>query len=268
MARTLARRYKKRSYKGKRSVRKVSKTSRSFATKVKKVIHRMAENKVLNQSSALTHVVACDGSTNNTAFLNLLPALQQGSGQGQRIGNQVRLVKNTIKGHIWLRDYSATTNPLVAPVYVKMWVVSWKYSNTGSGLQPTARSDFDTFFQSGSATSNFTGNLLDMERSVNSDVWTVHKTKSFMLSTAPYSSAGTPPIQYQNQQGLICQPFSFNLGKYAKFLKYNDNIAPSHPTNRNVYLIIQTVLARGQTNGTSSSYCTYSYSQDMIFEDL
>lgn len=258
---------------GAKKIGKVRGRKNVYATKgfnkaVKRVIHRMSENKVLSSSSPLVDVVACDGSTNNTAFLNLLPALQQGTAQGQRIGNQVRLVKNTIRGHIWLKDYSATTNPLLAPVMVKMWVVSWKYSNVGSGLQPTARTDYDTFFQAGSSTSNFVGNLLDMERSVNTDVWTVHATKTFMLSTAPYSSAGSPPIQYQNQQGVICHPFSFSLGKYAKSLKYNDNIAPSHPTNHSLYLIIQTVQARGQTNGTSSSFCRYSYNQDMVYEDF
>lgn len=76
------------------------------------------------------------------------------------------------------------------------------------------------------------------------------------------------PTKNQSPNGVICQPFSFNLAKYAKALKYNDNIAPSHPTNHNLYLVIATCQARGQTNGDTSSFCSYTYNQDMIYEDL
>lgn len=268
------RRYKKRPIrKGRKVVRrryvKKTRVPRSFAAKVKKVIHRMAENKILSQS-ANNQTLAAPNSVTVVPFLNLLPALQQGTGQGQRVGNQVRLTKNILKGHIWLRDYSATTNPQVAPIAVKLFIVSWKYANVGSGLQPTAISDWSTFFQAGSSTSGFTGNLLDMERSVNSDVWTVHATRSFMLSTTGGfdTTLNYNPTKNQSPNGVICQPFSFNLAKYSKALKYNDNIAPSHPTNHNLYLVIATCQARGQSNGDTASYCSYSFNQDMIYEDL
>lgn len=269
----MARYYRKRTFarKGrkvlrKRTGRKTGRTSRSFATKVKKIVHRMAENKTITQDASNDSITPCDGVTAVPYFLNLLPPLTIGANSADRIGNQVRIVKNHLVGYINMKPYSSTTNNYASPILVKMWVVSWKYA-TGQFTQPSL-TDFSTFFQRGSATSNFIGNPLDMVRNVNTDVWTVHTSKSFQLNTALSGSVVVSGAVYQGTSGQFSHRYSFNLGKYAKLLKFNDNISPNRPTNKNLYLVIQTVRADGTAVAAGDVYCENHFQSTVFYEDL
>lgn len=266
--RTFYRRKPVRKYRKRRAVAKRTKTSRTFANKVKKIVHRMAENKTITQDAANDSITPCDGVTAVPYFLNLLPPITIGSSSGERIGNQIRIVKNHIVGFINMLPYNSATNKLSCPIIVKMWVVSWKYA-TGQFAQP-ALVDFTTFFQRGSATAGFIGNPLDMVRDVNTDVWTVHKTKTFELSSGPafQSALNYSPVSYQNPSGVFSHKYSFNLGKYAKLLKYNDNIVPNRPTNKNLYLVIQTVRADGASVAAGDVYCENHFQSTIYYEDM
>lgn len=255
---------KKRPIRRRRGAKKVGKTSRAFAAKVKKIVHRMAENKTITQDASNESITPCDGVTAVPYFINLLPSVGQGVTQGTRVGDQIRIVKNHIKGYINLLPYNVTTNPYVCPIIVKMWIVSWKYANPAF-TQP-ALVDFSTFFQRGSATSNFIGNPLDMVRDVNTDVWTVHKTKSFELSSGGSFNVATP-VSYQNPSGVWSHKYSFQVGKFVKLLKYNDN-SPLTPTNKNLYLVIQTVRADGTAVAAGNVYCENHWQNTMYFEDM
>lgn len=254
-----------RKYSRRPRARTTRKVGRTFAAKVKKVIHRMAENKVLQQEASNESITPCDGVTATPYFINMLPAVSQGVAQSQRVGDQIRLMSNKISGYINLRPYNATTNPYVSPIIVKMWVVSWKYANAQFTLP--SLTDFSTFFQVGSSTANFIGNPLDMCRTVNTDVWTIHKTKSFELSVGGSYNIGTP-VSGQNPSGVYSHKYYLDVGKYAKLLKFNDTIAPQRPSNRNLYLVIQTVRADGTSVAAGDVYCENHYSQSLTFEDL
>lgn len=258
--------YRKKSLFKKKIVKPMLK-SKQFKTAVKNVIHRMAENKTVTADAVNESITPCRGVGSAPYFINLLPLITQGVQQGQRVGNQIRIVKNHIKGYINLLPYSATTNPYVCPIMVKMWVVSWKFANPAFS-QP-ALVDFSTFFQRGSATTNFQGNPLDMIRDVSSDSWTVHKTRSFELSSSLQTSNSTPGTNalYQNPSGAWSIRYSFNLGKYAKTLKYDDTIS-NNVTNKNLYLIIQTVRADGTTVAAGDIYCKNHFQNTLYFEDL
>lgn len=265
-----SRRGKKIVYRKKRLFKKSIKKnpilkSKSFSSAVKKVVHRMAENKTITADAANESIQPCDGVTAAPYFINLLPSLGQGVTQGTRIGDQVRVVKNHIKGYINLLPYNATTNPYASPIIVKMWVVSWKYANTAF-TQP-ALADFSTFFQRGSATSNFTGGMLDMVRDVNTDAWTVHTTRTFQLNAALSGSIVVSAGVYQGQSGQYTHKYSIDLTKYAKLLKYND-VTPLTPTNRNLYMVVQTLRADGASAGASTVYCENHWQNTFYFEDF
>lgn len=257
---------KKRLFKKKMS-KKSSYKSNSFNNAVKRVVHRMAENKTITADAANESITPCDGVTAAPYFINLLPSIGQGVTQATRVGNQIRIVRNHIKGYINMLDYNASTNPMKCPIIVKMWVVSWKLANPAF-TQPSL-TEFSTFFQRGSSTTNFTGGMLDMLRDVNSDAWTVHKTKTFELSNAGAfnTSLNYNPISNQNPSGVWSHKYSFNLGKYAKLLKYND-ITPTSPTNKNLYLVIQTVRADGASVVAGNVYCENHFQNTLYFEDL
>lgn len=227
----------------------------------------MAENKTITADTANESITPCDGVTAAPYFLNLLPSIAQGVAQSQRIGNEVRITKNTISGYINLKPYSATNNPYTCPIIVKMWVVSWKYANTA--FTTPSLTDFATFFERGSATSNFIGNPLDMLRAVNKDAWTVHRTKTFELSSS--NVTGTPAATVsainQNPSSLWSHKYYFSLGKYAKSLKYNDGL-PNTTSNRNLYLVIQTVKADGTSVAVGDLYAENHYVSQLYYEDI
>lgn len=257
----------KRRLRTKKSIAKKAYRSRTFKIAVKRVIHRLAENKTITQDASNESITPCRGVGSAPYFINLLPTIATGTTQGTRIGNQVRIVKNHIKGFVNLLPYSSTTNPYVCPIMVKMWVVSWKFANPAFS-QP-ALSDFSNFFQRGSATTNFIGNPLDMLRDINTDCWTVHKVKSFELNSSLQTSnsvAGTNAI-YQSPSGVWSKRYSFEVAKYVKMLKYDDSIS-NQPTNKNLYLVIQTVRADGGSVGAGDVYVENHWQNTMYYEDL
>lgn len=264
--------YSKRSYRPRRKIvrrRKATKKGpfrgRKFNTAVKRVIHRMAENKNVISSAANQTIQPCDGVTAVPYKLNLLPPIAQGTSQAQRIGDSVRIVGNTINAYINLLPWNATTNPYSCPIIVKMWVVSWKYANVG--YTEPALTDFNNFFELGSNSTNFIGNPLDMLRAVNKDVFTVHTTKQFELSCAPGWNASITNAIYPNLSGVMSKKVTFNVGKYVKSLKFND-AATDYATNHNLYLITQTVKADGTAVAASDRYCEFHFVQKMTYEDI
>lgn len=260
---------RRRLYRKKRSMKnKVTKPllkSRQFKIAVKKVIHRLAENKTITADASNESITPCRGIGSAPYFINLLPLITTGTTQGTRIGNQIRIVKNHIKGYINLLPYNATTNNYFCPIIVKMWVVSWKFANPAFS-QP-ALTDFNTFFQRGSATSNFIGNTLDMIRDVSSDSWTVHKTLQFELTSSPGWGAAIAGSTYPNNSGVFSKKYQFNLTKYAKSLKYDDSIS-NVPTNKNLYLVIQTVKADGTSAASGDLFCENHFQNTMYYEDF
>lgn len=273
------RRYRKRGTtrpKGRRVYRKKTgygkKTSRSFATKVKKIVHRMAENKTWTQTAANVSLPApIIGSTSATSVqpwsLSLLPTLSQGTGSSNRIGNRVRMVKNRIRGFVNVKPYNSTTNTYQAPIMVKLFIFSSKTFNNFVG--DMGFSNWQQFFKINNADTGFVGNPLDMLYEVNSELWTLHATRSFQLNTSLSGTITVSGAVYQSTSGKFSVPFSFDLIKYAKDLKYDDN-SSTRVTNRSLLMTACCCYADGTTNGYVVPYdlAEIHYIQDIEYEDL
>lgn len=266
---------KRRAYRKRSSIRrkKQSKTllkSRPFKIAVKKVIHRMSENKTWTFSSTplsgVPLTAAITGSTSLTSInpwtYELLPQLSQGTGNSNRIGNRVRMVKNNIRGFINLKPYNATTNTYQAPVMVKLWVFSPKsFSNfTGDmGWQ-----NWTQFFRINNADTGFTGALLDLAYHVNTELYTLHTTRTYQLN-----NNGSGAAVYQSPSGKFIQPFNINLIRYAKDLKYDDN-SSQRCTNKNLIICATTCYGDGTVNGylVPNDQAEIHFIHECEFEDL
>lgn len=236
--------------------RKVPKNIRSY---VKRAIHNNLENKVYISYGNNLAVNTITGSTPNAIYC--LPNIGQGTGQGLRIGNEIKIRSAVIKGHVNLLPYNATTNPLTTPVMVKMWLCSAKNLNTPNALSLP----ITNFFEGGSSSIGFQANMLDMDLTVNKDYWTVYRTKKFELGATYASTGGQVGTggYFDNSKMLI--PFSFRFSKYYKsVLKFNDQDT-NYPTNRNLWLITQAVYADGSS--TSITPCELNYALRIEFED-
>ena len=262
--------------KGAKPVRKTAKRSyrprRTFAQKVQAVISRNVENKCVQAdfTGALIKNYNSSGWASDCFGIPVSPQagtldVTQGVGQGQRIGNTIRVKKLTMKGVLFPAPYSILTNFAPKPVEVKFWFC---YQRNDPFKQPT---NYASFFQNGSSSSNFTGNLLDMVKVTNKDTFRVMKTRTFKLGFDAYTVAGADTYQqsYQNNDFKMNHKFSFDLTKYIpKIMKYVDGYTAV--TTRGLYLVVEAVWS----NGTSSTIgqiaeigSLMNYQLDFEYED-
>lgn len=250
--------YKKRAYRR----NKQAKVSNAIKTYVKKTIAQNMENKVFvtygKDQSLLT------ASSTPPQFISLVPSINQGTGQNQRIGNEIKVKSGYVRGFVNLRPYTAITNPLQVPTMIKIWLCCRKRTNQLIAGVPT-NTDWNNFFEvGGGSSSNFVGNILDMTQSENKDYWTILGTRTFQLGTSVAgTSVGSGAIVSGAQQ--VCRSFYFNIGKKMGKLKYNDNTSATC-SNKELFLAFQAVFADG-SDSTSTTQAEYHYTQRLEYED-
>jgi len=244
---------KRRSFKKSRRTRRRTKTK--VTKKIKKYVQRAikshVELKYITESVADTQISTISGA--QPQGVSLLPNIVIGTATDQRIGNKIKLRKSIIKGFANLLPYNAITNSTPFPVWVKMWLVSYKPRNT-TALNETNIST--EFFNAGSTNAGFLGTLRDLHRDINTDNWIVHKTKMFKLGE------GTGSNGYADN-GSFTKPWSFRFDKYLKSkLIFNDG--SNNPSNKNMFLIFQAVNADGTA---TVSNCEVHYTESHWYED-
>lgn len=170
----------------------------------------------------------------NTSFLTLA----QGTGQGDRLGNQVRIKKLTMKGVLVPLPYDASTNPLPKPLQVRM---VFFYDRTTPITLPVPSTNF---FQLGNSVAPLQNDLIDMIAPFNTDRYRIFKSKTFKLGFADYGGTGTSAAEQANTNNdfkLNCN-FSFDLTKYLpQIVKYQD--ASNSPTSRRLFCAF--IISRG-----------------------
>lgn len=236
--------------------------TKGFATAVKKVIHRMAENKVQVVYGTNAAINRANGAGSVFGNLNLLPVLSNGTNENQRIGNEVRIVKSYIDFYVNLLPYNAINNPAY-PLTCKVWIASKKNQNRETST--LSAGDCDSFFEAGGAGLPPQGNMLDMIFPVNKDAWTLHTMRQFELAvptgstTYPVSSSLATPTN----EGRFQVHYKIPLTKYFKKLKYDTT---NYPTNHNLWFMIQTVNSDGSTqvlSGAEMHFATTWYYEDL-----
>jgi len=235
------------------------KPRKSIATIVKSVISRQAETKSWFEygSNQSITTVSLTLPTNE----NLLPTLTQSTGHSGRIGNEIKIKGGFIKGHVNLLPYNVSTNVGPVPIYVKMWILSSKEIN-GTTLSLTTI-DTDLFDIVNSSTS-FQGNMLDIDFSINKDMWICHASKTVKLGSS-YSVGAYVATGGYFDNSPMSVPFYFNFGKYLKTLKYDDSL--TSPTNRNMFIVFQCVAADG-SNATGQVKAEYHYTTRVDYTDM
>lgn len=229
--------YRKRAGPIKRAIKKASK--QMFARKVKNVVSRMAESKVVNYDALTRAVVSTASVDMDTSIKNLIPDDQlagrtmitvgQDVDQGDRVGNKIRPVSAILRGCVRINTlYEQTTNYNPCPVRVTMWICK---------LQKTLQDDVTTFmgvvrnsfFQSGSVSVGFTGQLFDLTKSVNRDQIILVKRRSWLLgasevvSAFAVNNANNATQRFMNNDASMSKMFKINLTKhYPKMIRFND----------------------------------------------
>lgn len=246
--------------------KKVSKGVRRY---VKKAIHRQLENKqyvMYGQNNSVT------GPTANTAptfATTMLPYPIQGSAQGQRIGDKIRLLGCNVKYNLSFSPYDATVNPkgecLVHLIIARC--LNSINANPASSIPAIA---FTDFFRAGTSSVSFQGNSLDCMLPINEAYWSVVWTKTHKLGTLKSNdfTSGSAAVQVAGNEALYCTNGSFRLPmkKIHKILKFDD--ATQYPTNTNLYLFAYAVPLEAQgTYSATNIPARLSFVLDWKYED-
>lgn len=230
---------------------------------------KTAQNYTLNQTLVptsdtagfdLSNIIEL-GPNSSTMLIN------QGTGQGQRIGNKIKTKKLTVKGVLVPQPYDATTNNNPTPVQVKLFVM---YNKTDPNEPPAPALNAD-FYQSGNTVKGFSNDLIDLYAPINTDKYRVLATKTFKLGVAVGSSAsGTPwnaaQAYYANNDFKLNCNFSFDLTKhFPKIVNFQDN--STEPSTRGLWLMVMYVSSSGGAYTSSQRVVHMQYVIDYKYTD-
>lgn len=245
----------KKPYK-KRATKRTARVGLAVKQYVKRALAKEIENKEIYTYGANIGIGANPGVIPVASKLS--PSISQGTGKSDRIGAEVIIKSASIKGYLNLRPFDTTTNPYVAPMYVKLWLVSCKETNSGS-IGDTAIAS--TFFDVNNANLGFQGNMLDMLFRINKERWTLHASKTVKLGFANVQGLATGT----SDNSPFSVPFQFNFGKHLGRLKFEDGA--TIPTNKNVWLIYSAAKADGSAGSATADYAELHYVTSWNYTD-
>ena len=236
----LKRRYQRKAKRGVRRTARKPKVSLPVKRYVKRALHQNTENKLWIDFYLNVPIASAVGAVPSN--IALLPQLSQGTAQNQRVGNKVKVRRAYVKGYCNLLPYNVTNNINGGPILVKLFVIKYKKQN----INTLSSTDITTqFFETGSGSTGFQGNVLDMLFQGNDSSWKICMTKQFELGTTSQSAfTGQYGTSY-NDNSKMTIPFYFNYTKHLKkTLLYQDS-STSVCQNDNLWLAFQAVYADG-----------------------
>lgn len=254
---------KKRAYK-----KKMPKSKMSFNKRVKMVVSTMAENKVANFRSALNLVQYRAGVAWLASITPITPTasyltIAQGSGQSDRTGNSIRVKSLKLTGVIRPTPYDLTTNTDPVPFFVKLFFLTRKDSPTAVY---TAGTDV---LQYGSTSESFGTGLVNLNRPINTDEWTVHTTRTYKIGFSNYggTSIDNGAQSWANNDFKLMQFVNIDLTKHCvKNIKFDDNT--SNASTRNIVMYANIYYADSRAAPAVEIPCIFEYAIDMQYEDM
>jgi len=270
MKNTSKRTSRKMAYK-KRIPSKARKPSKTLRNIIKTEIHKQAENK--QQDYYNVGISLLTSNSGNFDSTNVFPVcftnnpgllIKQGTGQGDRIGNQIRVRKFWMTGVFVATSYNATTNPQPQPVQLKM---IFFYIKGSPNTPPTPQANND-LLQIGSNQQGLQNDLTDMYAPFNRDVYTVVGSRTFKLGYQSSSGTGSQ-IAYQsftnNDFKLNCN-FKIDVTKMLPQIgRWDDNSNVSQ--SRQLYCCCFYASASGGQLASDLSLAGIQYILSCQFED-
>lgn len=236
---------------------------------IKRELSRNIENKTFQYLGTGHDILPCTSPGFDGQIIPVAPSatylqIQQGLGQGSRIGNKIKIKNLKMDGVLFPLGYNAVSNLTPAPIQVKMWVF---YDKEEPNALPTPQGSAD-FLQFGSSALALQNELFDHTMPVNLDRYRVLTTRTYKLGYASYGGTGAQPQQgnfANNDFKLNCR-VRVNLTKYAiKTVLFRDN--NSNPTTRGLYVMFEPVYANGNPIGSTQIPARFEYMLTVDYED-
>jgi len=243
-----------------RAVKSVPKMSAALKSLVKSAVARQAETKFATPLTANNvAILPYDATSQLLTTINLTTALNiaQGTGQGDRIGDEITVHNMTFKGFMTVSPSLISAD--TSPCYVKMVIGRQKVSL----IQPTS---YANLYQAGNGVAAPSNLPTDIIRSFNRDAWVILQSKVFKLGFAnvPNSTGGSSQA---NNDFALCRLFSLNLNKHIHKVKYSDGGA--QPQNVGLFVWFLLCNANGSTITATANIPApeIHYTVDVAYKD-
>jgi len=267
------RNYPRRRVAYKSRTRKTNSSRKKSTVGLKKMVRteiaRNVENKTFQYLGTSYDILP---STSAGFDANIIPcypapsylAITSGTGQGNRIGNSIKIKNLAIKGVLFPRPYNATSNPTPSPVQIKFWFF---YDKTQPNAVPTPATSAD-FFQFGNTSIGFQNEFFDHKMPINTDKYRVLTTRTVKVGYSSYSGTGAQPQSgnFNNNDFRLNANLSVNLTKFCiKHCKFRDT--NTLPTSRGIYMMAQPIYADGSAMGLNTIPAKMEYMMSVTYED-
>lgn len=265
------------------STRKYTRKNKTLTKTIKNVINSKTESKfsdytlqdvpmpILSAPGFDNYIFPVCPTNLNYAGVPLLN-INQGTAQGERVGNKIEISKTILRGVLRPNIfYDATKNPNPCPLYACLYIVSLK-KHLNDDISTLGSIIDNSFFQTGNTSSGLSGNLIDLTRAINTDHICLHKRKVFKLGAGNYvsaygaGSANNLYQQYNNNDASIIRTFKISL-KMPKSITFNDGAAnPTNLRRRYLFIVPYRIDGTAYPNGAVPFYMDFSV--EIKYKDL
>lgn len=236
----------------------VKKSRTSYIAKIaKSVMNRRVETKMNQYTSGQVNIYQ---TITNTEVQTLYPAITQGTGQADRIGNKIAPTRLVLRMNIFCNNMNGVLAG-ASSSYFDIYIFKYKPSNTYYA-KPTA-TDMAKFLQDDNTTNSYNGEILDGIRPINSDIFQLCYKKRIMLNNIYNTSVVNMTGYYQNASPQ--RTITIDLTKHMKKHWIFDD-ANADCTNDNLYIAIGSTQTNGDSLG-ATVIGTYRYITDFRFKD-
>lgn len=238
-----------------RSMKKrISKPSKLLIRNVKKIVAKDVETKVAIYQS---NVTAFNQQINSSGdCLRLIPQVSVGTGQGQRVGNEIKAKSLNIRGVMTFTLGQTSASNL--RFGVRMMIFKCKRFNDWQQTQTDFASSYTRLLEG--TVNGMNGDLANWNCPPNRDYFSIVADKRFVFTMG--QSATT------NEVFNSVKHYSFNIPYSKKTLMYDENYSSTDPVNYPYVMVLgYTKLDGGIPDLAATTYLTNQYVTTLKYED-
>ena len=248
--------------------KRTARPSRTFTKNVLKVIHKETESKQCYHTSGDTLIAFNSGINATGDILRLVPNMSAGTAENQRVGDEVRAQRLSIKGV--LQMYVNADGNTVGPkrIAVRVMIVQPKRYNTWSDIQTNVANWSGSLLKKGGTVVSFTGIMSDIWAPINRPAITVYSDKLYYMNQEYLNNVTGVGIVPQIQGRNVCRFFSKTFKLRNKKLEYDANIDGNIlPTKFMPVMIIGYVHLDGSAADVLTTQVSVQYDTMLTYED-
>lgn len=257
-----------------KKVQRVKKTYKSADVKtiVQRTINRNIETKIATYfvNGLRLYNISNDLAsfrTNNYFYLSPTASgngrgciIAQGTGQGNRVGNEIKVVraKTSITLYPYSVSYSTTQGE---PLDIMMYIVRFRNER---GITPIQTIVEGAFFQDGNNDIGLVGDLQDTVMACNNDI--IVQSKRIIGKLGPSGYGAISAGQFLNNDYKYNLHYEIDTTKYLR-KGYDFNDAENDPYNGATLLIFSPVPPQNATEGSTHQTCYLTMRHQIYYKD-